>query len=171
MLQGIRFAIARFIAPEYEDTNYDEWHEIKKREKILAYKEREVDERVNQRVADFLLTMDPFEPLLKKYHVIFSEDYPRPEDKLAPQSQFEFLRWAFYLEQEVHFKYLNDWIRNVQGNATLRQAKNDPEWFFGRAMLACVTLYIREVSRLSSRYKDILAKRDGSFDAFLPVEE
>ena len=162
--------LARFIAPEYERAAADQWGKATKELDRLAERELALAQMVNQRVAHVLNTMDPFEPLLRKYHVIFSEEYPRPEDKLSPQSQFQFFLWAFSMEQDPNWKYLTEWIRNVQGNATVRQAKNSEEWFFGRATLALITLFIREVSRLSSRYKDILAKRDGSFDAFLPVE-
>lgn len=163
--------IAEWIAPEYVRASIIQWEKATAEFDRVALLEKEVALRVNQRVADVLSTMDPFEPLLRKYHVIFSPEYPRPEDKLSAKSQYDFFVWAHFLEQDPNFKFLNDWIRNLQGNATVRQAKNSDEWFMGRAILATVTLYIREVSRLASRYKDIIAKRDGSFDAFLPVDE
>ncbi len=163
MLDKFRRTVAAIIAPEYKE-------EMTATQAVLEIRAKEADHRVNQRVADILNTMDPFEPILKKYHVIFSEEYPHPEDKLAQKSQYDFFLWAFSLEQDPNYKYLTDWIQNVQGNATVRQAKNSEEWFFGRATLAFITLYRREVSRLANRYKDIIAKRDGSFDAFLPVE-
>lgn len=157
MLKNFRTKLAGFIAP----------HEAER----LAEKERGIELLVNQRVADFLMKMDPFEPLLKKYHVIFSEEYANPEDKLDEPGQLQLFMWAYGVSGNKEFKFLVDWLRNTQGNATLRKAKNDHEWLYGRAAVATISLFTEEVSRLASRYKDILAKRDGKeFDESLAVE-
>lgn len=156
--------LARWLAPEREELFDVKLLHLQKREKDL-------DMEVNQRVADYLSKMDPFEPLLKKYNVVFSQEYTRPEQKLNEQSQIQLFMWANGVESDPSFKHLINWFRDTQGNATLRKAKTDHEWLYGRAALATLTLFAEEVSRLSSRYKDILAERSGqTFDAGLPVE-
>lgn len=141
------------------------------REELAALEKQkaELEMRVNQRVADVIAQMDPFEPVLRKYNVIFSEEYTHPESKLSEQSQLQFFMWASAQKQDPYFGHLMDWIRNTQGNATLRQASNDREWDYGRAAIATITLLIGEVGRLASRYEDILARRDQGFNENLPV--
>lgn len=158
MLDGLRKKIAEALAPEHFNA--------------VAKKQQDMDMLVNQRVAENLLKMDPFEPLLKKYHVIFSEEYDKPEDKLNEPGQLGLFMWAYGMKGEPHFKHLIDWIRNTQGNATLRRAQNDHEWLYGRAAVATMTLFTAEVSRLAGRYEDILAKRkeQGGFDEHLAAE-
>lgn len=140
----------------------EEFAELEKRKK-------EIDYEVGDRVANTLLRMDPFEPLLKKYNIIFSEEYTHPEDKLDVPSQINLFMWANGLEGNANFKFLTDWIRNTQGNATVRKAGVDNQWFFGRAMIASITLFVEEIGRLSSRYRDMMAK-PGEFDSTLTIE-
>lgn len=136
----------------------------------LLKKEREgIELEVNSRVADILFKMDPFEPLLKKYNIIFSEEWHNVEDKLDPQSQIRLFAWAAAQESSTEFKYITNWIRNTQGNATMRKANADNQWFFGRAMVASITLFVEEIGRLSSRYRDMMQRPD-EFDTNLAVE-
>lgn len=158
-----REKIARWLAPE-AFTNVS----IVTAE--FAKKSLELDMQVNRRVADIVAKMDPFEPFFKKYHVVFSKEWERPEDRLNPQSQLQLFMWAYQVEGDPSFKYLVDWMRNTQGNATLRKAKNENEWFYGRAAVAVVTLLVDEVTRLASHYRELMAKRGQSFDEHLPVE-
>lgn len=142
----------------------------KKAEELLE-REKSIDNEVNDRVATILAKMDPFEPLLRKYNLVFSQEYDHPEDRLDEQSQLRMFMWAHGIEEDPSFRFLTDWIRNTQGNATVRKSSTDQQWFFGRAMVASISLFVDEVSRLSSRYKDILAERDGQgFDPHLPTE-
>lgn len=152
-----RTNIAKLIAPEV----FNE----------LAEKKENLDERVNQRVADVLLKMDPFEPLMRKYNVVFSEEWQHPEDKLDHMGKLSLVMWAHGLKKDPNFKHLVDWIRNTQGNNTIRVAKNDHEWLYGRAAIATITLLVDEIGRLSSRYEDMIEQRDSNFDAHLPVGE
>lgn len=137
---------------------------------ILA-REKNIDNEINERVATILAKMDPFEPLLKKYNIIFSKEYEKPEDRLSDQSRLQLFMWAWAAEKDPSFLFLTEWLRNKQGNATVRKSSTDQQWFFGRAMVASISLFVEEVSRLSSRYKDILAQQDGQgFDPHLPTE-
>ena len=158
-MNNLRSRIADWIAPE--------------RARELQNARRDVQMEVNRRVADVINKLDPFEPAFRKYHVIFSEEFERPEEKLSEQSQFEFFQWAHYMTRDPNWRYLMDWVRNTQGNATVRAARTSEEWFVGRAMLFLVASMIKEVNRLSTRFEDIIAKRDqdGKFNRFLPVEE
>lgn len=136
----------------------------------IAKRQGELDMEVNRRVADIVAKIDPFEPFFKRYNVVFSKEWERPEDRLNPQSQLQLFMWAYQVEGDPSFKYLVDWMRNTQGNATLRKAKNENEWFYGRAAVVVVTLLVDEVTRLASHYREILAKRGQSFDEHLTVE-
>lgn len=156
MLNDLRYKIASFISPE--------------REEIFDSFESEIQKRTDIRVADILTKMDPFDPLLKKYNIIFSEDYTKPEDKLSDVSQLLLFSWAYGTVKDPSFNHLADWIRNTQGNATIKKANTDHQLFFGRAMVASISLFVEEVRRLSSRYEDIMAKKGKVFDSTLPVE-
>lgn len=160
---SLRQKVAMWLAPEYELS-------LNKQRKELVAKEAELVLEVNRRVADIVAKMDPFEPFFKKYHVVFSKEWAKPEDKLDTQSQLRLFQWAYGIDADPSFRYLVDWIRNTQGNATLRKAKNDNEWFYGRAAVVVVTLLVDEVTRLASHYRELMAKRGDSFDPHLPVE-
>lgn len=144
--------IARFLAPEY------------------FQEQRNFTDQVNQRVADALFKMDEFEPFLRKYHVIFSADWQRAEDRLDEASKMQLFMWAYGMERDPNFKYLTDWIINTQGNATITKAQTDSEWFYGRAAIATMRLFVREVGRLSSHYQEIMESRGQTFDEHLTVE-
>lgn len=160
MFSDFRLRLALWLSPEFQ----------KRLDEAVGYAEqlREKDqlitETVNQRVADIITQMDPFEPLMRKYHGVFSKQYTRPEDKLDEPSRIRLFMWAYGMENDASFKHLTDWIANTQGNATIRKASNDHEWFYGRASLAVILLFLEEVSRLASYYKAILAKRNREFD-------
>lgn len=162
MFKHLRSKVAKWLAPEWEEGVLRMAFDVDR--KML-----EVDSVANQRVADILSKMDPFEPFFKKYHVIFSTEYERVEDKLNEQSRIQLFQWAYGLHRDPSFIHLVDWIRNTQGNATLRKARNDNEWFYGRAAVTVMTSFVDEVGRLSSRYEELLAK-DHPFDPSLPVE-
>lgn len=147
--------IARFLAPHVFEA--------------LEKQRQEMEMAVNNRVADALFKMDPFEPVMKKFNVIFSELWEKPEERLDQMSQIQMFMWAYGIERDASFKYLVDWIRNTQGNATLQKGSNHDEWLYGRAAVATITLLVREIGRLASRYRDI-RERDAGFDEHLPVE-
>lgn len=156
---GLRAHIARFLAPE-------EFLELEE-------KKANADMLVNQRVADIVFQMNPFEPFMKKYLVAFPSEWEnaRPEDTLDSQGAMRLFMWAYGTKADPNFIYLTDWLRDQQGNNTLRKGKNDHEWFFGRAAIVTITLFIEEVGRLSSKYAEVMAGRDRSFDENLPVGE
>lgn len=148
----LRERIAQWLAPERS-----RW--LDGFQKELFEKEKDIEMRVNIRVADIIMKMDPWEPLLKKYNVVFSQEYEKPEDNLNPQSQIAFFMWAHGIAEDPHFKHLMEWYVNKQGNNTLRKGTNDNEWFFGRAVVATISLLVREVGRLSARYSEVLENR------------
>lgn len=152
-------SIARLLAPE-------EFVELEK-------KKSDLDMQVNQRVADVLFKMDPFEPLLKKYHVVFPNEWEelKPELDLDSIGAIRLCMWAYGTKTDPSFLHLVNWLRDQQGNKTLRVAKNENEWFFGRAAVATLTLFVEEIGRLSSKYEEVMSHRDKSFDAHLPVGE
>lgn len=153
-----RHSLARLLAPE-------EFAELEKRKVDL-------DMVVNQRVADVLFKMDPFEPLLKKYNVVFSDKWDqKPEESLDSVEVMRLFMWAYGTRSDPSFMHLVDWLRTTQGNNTLRRAKNESEWFFGRAAVATITLFIDEVGRLASKYEEIMFSRSKTFDPHLPVGE
>lgn len=131
---------------------------------------RNFDYEVSSRVAEIILKMDPFEPLMKKYNVIFSEEWEKPEENLDAPSQIRLFMWAYGIETDPSFRHLTDWIRNTQGNATLQKATHNDEWFYGRAAVATISLLVREVGRLASRYRDIKERKDDGFNEHLAVE-
>lgn len=152
--------IARWLAPQ----------EFEK----LAKRQGDLDMEVNQRVADVIMHMDPFEPLLRQYNVVFpakwSED-EKPEDELGSMQALQLYMWAYGQRTDVSFKHLTDWVRNHQGNATLRKGSQDKEWFYGRSAIATMTLFVREIGRLSSKYEEVMLRREPIFDAHLPTGE
>jgi len=129
---------------------------------------------VNRRVADVLIKMDPFEPFLRTYQVVFSDDRwedKKPEDGLDSMEAMKLYMWAYATKRDSSFKLLVDWLRNQQGNKTLRKATNDKEWFYGRAAVAALTLFVEEIGRLSTKYEEILKGGDDSFDPHLATGE
>jgi hypothetical protein len=151
----LKAALARWLAPE-------EFAELERQKQDL-------ERATNQRVADVLLQMDPFEPFLKKYNVIFSEEWRKPEERLDEQSRIRLFMWAAGIVHDPSFKHMTAWIINTQGNNTLRKGTNDYEWFFGRAAIITMDLFVSEVGRLASRYNEMLKKRD-DFDPHLAAE-
>lgn len=151
--------IARLLAPE----QFEE----------LENKKKDLDMLVNQRVADVLFKMDPFEPLLKKYNIVFPNEWEdrKPEEDIDSVGAIRLFMWAYGTKTDPNFLHLVNWLRNQQGNNTLRKARNENEWFFGRAAVATLTLFVEEIGRLSSKYEEVMSHRDKSFDAHLPVGE
>lgn len=163
MMYNIRHTIARWILSEREQELED--YEIE-----LLAREKKMDYEINNRVAELALKIDPIEIFLKKYNVVFSKEYPHPEDRLDAVSQLRMYMWAYGMVNEPSFKYLTNWIINTQGNATLRKGKTDAEWFFGRSAVVTIGLFVDEVGRLASHYRDILNRSQETFDENLPVE-
>lgn len=163
MIYGIRHAVARWLSPEREQELEDYEIELLKREK-------DMDLEINNRVAEITLKMDPFEPFLKKHNVIFGRDWIHPEDNLDSVSQLRMFMWAYGMIDEPSFKYITNWIINTQGNNTLRKAQSDAEWFYGRSAIVTIGLFVDEVGRLASRYKEIRAREENRFDENLTVE-
>lgn len=161
----IRERIARFLVPEV-------FQQLDLAKDKIALQRRGIENEVDQRVAQVLLKMDPLEPMMQKFHVIFSKRFSRhPEDDLSPMLKTRLFMWAYGTVEDPSFKHLCDWIRNKQGNNTLQKGRNDAEWIYGRAAVATVSLFVDEVGRLSSKYEEMLTRRREEFDKNLPVGE
>lgn len=145
-----RHGVARLLAPE----------EFAMLDKKIA----DADLAVNQRVAEILLKMDPLEPFLKDHNVIFSKEWQRPEDRLDDQSKLRLLSWAYSTVKDPSFIHITDFVRNTQGNNTLRKASNPREWDFGRSAIITIDLFVKEIQRLSSRYEEIFSSKEEYFD-------
>lgn len=135
----------------------------------LERQKKDLEMTVNQRVANVLLQMNPFEPFLRKHNVVFSKEWKNPEDKLDEQSKIRMFMWAAGMVKDPSFRHMTDWIINTQGNNTLRKGTNEHEWFFGRAAIITMDLFVSEVGRLASRYNEMLKKGD-DYDPHLAVE-
>ncbi len=153
---------AQWLAPEREARLNSRVAEFQKRE-------RDFEMLVNNRVADIVMKMDPWEPLLKKYNIVFSDEWQRPEDNLDAQSQHILFQWAYGIKNDTSFNHLINYFLNTQGNNTVRRASNDNEWFFGRAAIATLLLFREELGRLGSHYEERLTKGQ-TFDKNLAVE-
>lgn len=155
MIKKLRIQLARLLARDY-----------------LV----DVDNRVNQRVADMILKMDPFEQIMKKFHGIFSEEFERVEQKLSDQDRIRLSMWAYHEKEDPSFRYFSDWIMNSLGNQTFKSsARSNKELgevlMYGKAGIAAMLLYKKEIGRLSSLYEEILQKKnEGNFDSVISVE-
>lgn len=158
-MKEIKRKVARFLDPEhYGDV-----------EKSKA----DFDLSVNQRVAKVISEMDPFEPLMKEFHGIFSAEWTRPEEKLNEPGQLSMKMWAYSQHHDPHFRHMTDWIMNTQANETLKRAPVTPDRIlYGRAQISAIILFVKEIGRLSSLYEEILEKnkKDNNFDSNLSAE-
>lgn len=155
----LRKKIVNFITPEPIVWESDE-------EKVA----NSIETQVNQRVAEALMKMDPFEPFLKKFHGIFSEEFVQPEDNLSPQNRIRLFSWAYGAKDDPSFKHLTNFIQNVQANNTLRKATNEYEWFYGRSAIVTIELFVAQVGRLGRLYEEVVMRKTETFDLDLTVE-
>lgn len=140
---------------------------------LVAKREHDVEEAVNNRVADFIAKMDPFLPLMRKFDIVFTDDYARPEDGLNPQGKLMLEMWGYSTRDDASFKHLMQFIINLQGNAAVKKGNPTPETIlFSRAMLAAPVFMMEQVNRLAMLYEERLAEnRDaGDFDPHAGIE-
>ena len=137
---------------------------------------RKVDDRVNQRVADALMRMDPFEPVMKKFHGIFGRDFEHPEERLDQKGQLLMKTLGYQLRDDPSFRFLTEWVMNTQGNAMLKLSTRTNEergevLLWGKAQISAMILFVKEVGRLASLYEELLAKqKEGDFTSDNTVE-
>lgn len=140
MFTNLRYKIAQFIAPEYI---------------------KNIDNRVNVRVAKAMSEIDLFEQFMKEFNGVFSEEFEHVEDGLDEKSQYMMKLWGWQQKNDPSFQRITQWIMNTQGNETLKRAPvTEARIQYGRAQLSNMILYRKEVSRLASLYEDILKKKD-----------
>lgn len=162
MWDKFREKIARRLAPEL----------IIGLELEAALAGEKAEALAGQRIARTLAQMDPFEPLMRQFRGIFSEEFERPEENLDPRSHLGFIMWAYQQHTDPHFQFLMNWVINTQGNATLKKGNPTPETIlYGRAQISAPILIKKEVSRLAVLYEEVLKKQHGEeFDESLTAE-
>ena len=144
------------------------WSNIRKKIASFIYPEGACE--VNLRVAEIINKTDPLEPVLKMFHGIFDIEYERPEDKLDKRSQLTMKMFANRTVKDPSFEYLTAWVMNQAANETMKRAPITVERVqYGRAQLANMILFKRELERLSNLYEEEL-KRPEEFDANETIE-
>lgn len=168
MLINLRKKLACFISPEYRD----EADEILVKGTLKLEKEKkEIDSILNQKVAETLLKMDPFEPLLEKFHGVFSEYYKNIEDRFDQPSKLRLYIWAYGQHNDPQAKYFSDYIMNTAGNAMVNLTNPTPERIgYFRSQIANEILRNKEIGRLSLHYEEIIKRKDEEFDSSVGVE-
>lgn len=149
---------------------------IRQNEASFAYARRldnEVEERIGQRVAEIMSKMDPFQPAMKLFHGIFSEEFEHPEENLDAAGQLRLTMWAYQQSTDPAFKHMTHWVMNSAGNETIKRAPVTVErGLYGRAQIASMVLFVKEIQRLANVYADMLDKQKlETFDEHVTVEE
>lgn len=152
MPKKLRSYIAELVAPdvfrEFQDRLADE-----------AKKTTEAELSANRRYAEMILKMDPFEPIIKRFNGIFSEEFERPEDRLDAAGQLRLKMWAYQQKTDPAFKHMIEWIMNSAGNETMKRAPiTNERTQYGRAQISNMVLLRDEIGRLSSLYEEELEK-------------
>lgn len=156
MFQKLKEKTGRFFF-----SNYVKKLELKEQE--LKTKEKEVDLKINQKVAEIISKMDPFQPLMQKYNSVLSVEYERVEDALNEQGKVGMYMWGWQQKSDPHFERMVSWIMNKAGNALLKTGNpTEIQVFYKRAEIANMILYRKEIGRLSTCYEDILGKKGKS---------
>lgn len=145
MVDKLTTRIARLIAPQFISD--------------LENKAKERDIEVNQRVAMLINDMDPYEPYMRRFKGVFSDEFDNPEDKLREADKMGMWMWGWKTDTDPHFKYLTDWIINTQANATIkRKAISGEEVLYCRAKITAAIQIRDEVRRLANLYRDYIER-------------
>lgn len=145
MVETFLTRVARFVAPAFIQSLEN------------AVKEKELE--VNQRVANVIATMDPYEPYMRRFKGVFSEEFDNPEDKLNEQSRVGMYMWGYQQDNDPNFKFVTNWIINTQANATIKRKNiSVDEMLYCRAKITTAIQLRDEVRRLANIYRDILDK-------------
>lgn len=131
---------------------------------------------INQRVAEIVSKMDPFEPLMKEFHGAFSEDYQRPEEQLNEPGKLQMYMFGHRWMQDPSFTYLCDWIMNQHGSMVFKAAHLNRDTaldivLYAKAQISTMVLLRKELGRLSSLYQEVIQKNDNeAINSFNTVE-
>lgn len=162
MVESFKTKLLKFFAQDYFEH--------------LRSKEKGIDEEVNRRVAEIVSRMDPFEPLLKEYHGIFSDYFERIEEDLDQAGKTSMAMWAWGQSRDPFMKRMIDWVMNTAGNTMLKTVTRSNEergevLMWGKAQIVNMILFKREMGRLAAVYEEILEGMKGdSFDEDRLVE-
>lgn len=170
MLQNFREKIAAFIAPERS-------HRLYKLQEDLLILGRNIDQETNRRVAEIIAKLDPFEPLMREFHGLFSQEFQHPEQNLDQPGQLGMYMMGHRIVHDPHFKYLTDWIMNAHANEMFRRPNLTRDnaldaVLYVKAQLSAMILLKKELGRLGSNYEEILNKKeDEAFTSTSTVDE
>lgn len=168
MIKNFRKKFACFISPEYRD---EADAVLVKGLLELNSEKGKMEYEINKRVAETLLKMDPFEPLLRKYHGVFSDAFDRPEDNLDSPSQMKLSMWAYGQKHDIQGNFFSNWILNSAGNDLIKLTNPSIERIgYHRALIANEILRKREIGRLALAYEELIKKKDDEFDSSVGVE-
>lgn len=146
MVESFTSRIARLIAPSFIAS--------------LEAKAIKNEHELGQKYAQMVLSMDPYEPYMKRFKGVFSEEFNDPEGKLNDPGKIGMWMWAWQQDTDPHFKFLIDWIINTQGNATLkRKGVSTEEIFYCRAKISTAIQIRDEIRRMANLYRDHLNKQ------------
>lgn len=132
----------------------------------LQRKERDVDREINMRVAQTILKMDPFEPILKEFHGVFSERFEKVEENLSTRDQIQMAMWAWGQGKDPFMDRMIKWVMDTAGNEMIKSPARTNEdraqiLMWGKAQIANMVLFRKEIGRLSVLYEEILKERNG----------
>lgn len=164
MLKKFREKLACFISPEYKEDV----------DKILVkaiFKQSEIDNKINQRVAEISAHIDPLDFLMRDYNGIFSNDFEKPEENLNDAGKLGMYMWAWKQKSDPYFEHMVNWIMDTVGNETIKRAPIiEKRVQYGRAQISNMVLFKKEIGRLSSEYESILNKgKPENFDSSVGV--
>lgn len=168
MFKNSRKKIACFISPEYKE----EADEILVKGMFKLREDTEkIEHTINQRVAEALLKVDPFELVLRDFHGVFSHDFEKMEEPLNDQSKLRLSMWAYQQKTDTEANFFSDWIMNTAGNALFKLTQPSMERLsYYRAQIANEITRKKEIGRLSLYYEEIIKRKDGEFDSGVGVE-
>lgn len=141
--------------------------------KLLAKKHIEsLENSINQRVAEIILKMDPFEPFFKEFGGVFSKDHPRPESKLDTRDSLLLKSWAYKTHDDPGFIFLCEWLMDKQGQDAIKKGNpTDKTILYSRALISIIMSFQEEVRRLHGIYESELNSRgEEEFDTTVTVE-
>lgn len=161
MFKKVRKTIAYWISKEIKAENFD-----------LRKIADEAQMKADQKYAHLVLSMDPFEPVMKQFHGIFSDEYEHVEENLDVKSRFMLISLGYQLRDDPSFKHLAQWVMNTQGNQTLKRSPVTTETLiYGRAQISSMLSFVKEIGRLASLYEEEIDKdKKNEFDSNLSVE-
>lgn len=158
MFEKFREKIAALVAPERSRRLYV-------LQQDLGNLAKNIDQETSRRVAEIVSKMDAFEPLMKEFHGLFSQEFRHPEENLDQPGQLGMYMMGHRVVNDPHFKHLTDWIMNAHANEMFKRPNLNRDnaldaVLYVKAQLSSMILLKRELGRLGSNYEEILHKNE-----------